>query len=314
MQQSAVFAQDSSIIFNLFTACMNKCFFLRKTKQALRVITVISAAILLSCSSGEIHLRFQYKEGSAVCYKAVTSVSAAVTDSMGVKYYTSSAKTRLCNYYNKVYPNGDAKCELTVDSISYTNNSLDSFETNNIIKTLLESVFKARLSPYGDFLDIEEPENQEKLDVTVDVYRMLLKIFPILPHSGVKVGDAWDRQQQIPVDNSLSHGTLYLQKRFKFIGIENVKNRLCAKMSVTVRMSMGLKDGDPFQVSAQNDFIGKGNGTLYFDIQEGLYVDGTANISAKLKASIIDPQTGTKTEYPVEIKQNLHVSILSGNK
>lgn len=276
-----------------------------------------SLLLLVGCSSRQVHLRFVFQKNEVLRYAFNMSMDANVSDSSLTQYYSSSAFILVSQRFNEVYENGDGRSTVTVDSIRLKTDYLSEPETNNILELLKRSPITLKLSPYGDFLEMEGEEDLPQVEIEgMNLSRLLLKIQPILPHSGIAIGSEWEREQQIPVRNSLNSGTLYLKKHFQLLGLEDYKGHLCAKISFVVLANIGLKESEKsFQISTSKGqaWIGKGKGLLYFDMQKNRFFEGTADLTTQMETTIRDPKTKKSHHFPVTMQQHFSMNLLGAN-
>ncbi len=274
--------------------------------------TILLIIGVIGCSDGnKVHLRLNYIKDTNHKYIITASMQSTVGNDSLSQSYNSNTKLIFNNFYNKVYNNGECECKVTVDSIDYKSNSMDSTEIENSIKVLKQTVMTVKMSPYGDFLEIDKSAQLIKSNIAdLNLTQILIKVYPILPHSGMRIGETWDRQQQFDVSNMLSKGTLYLQKHFKLLSVKNIDSRLCAQIHVDMTLNIGIKKDSKFKIIQNRNKLGKGEGTIYFDIENGCYYKASSNIEMSFNTSMINPVNNKRLSHPVNIKQNFDIVLM----
>jgi hypothetical protein len=270
--------------------------------------------LLASCSSRKVHLRFVFEKNQVLHYAFALSSEAEVTDSLKTGHYSSSANLLLSQQINQVYENGDTRCIISVDSVGFQTDYLSEPEVNNIVELLKRTALALKISPYGDFLEMEGEEDLPQVEMEgMNLSRLLLKIQPVLPHSGIAIGSVWEREQQFPVRNSLNSGTLYLRKNFQLLELKNYKGRLCARISFKIVANIGMKESEKsFQASAPKgqSWVGKGNGILYFDMQKNCFLEGSAEMTTQMETTVLDPLTKKLQHFPVKMQQRFTMNLV----
>lgn len=273
-------------------------------------ISLLVFILFCGCSKRDVYLRFEFAEKTRHRYHFFTNLNAQISDTATVSNYSSLADMRINLHVQHVYPNGDGLCSLTVDSLTYKTDFYSPAEAAHLKNQVLNNQLTVKLSPYGDFLEVNEPGAIPQIDIgDLGLSRLLLKFLPALPHSGIKVGESWDREQQIPVNNGISSGTLYIKKHFRLLTVEKFRNRNCAKISVNMLFHLGIKEKDPFKLTGTSGSICKGSGLLYFDLRSGLLIEAKADLDADVEASIIHPVTNEKSVFPVVFQQHMTLAL-----
>ncbi len=275
-----------------------------------RVVAFLCILVLLHCGDQDVFLKFNFGGKPNRQYRIDYTLKGRIRNDS--QSFLSSGSFRAIQNVEHQYPNGDAKVLIQIDSVSQKTDFLSQAEQEHLSTLLGHSPLRVRLSPYGDFLEINPVAEFPSIDFFgFDVVRLLVEIYPILPHTGIPVGGEWDREQQFPFDNGASKGTVYLRKHFRLAGLEKRGTRMCARIALDLLVNLGMAQGQAFSAKSEQGSFAKGTGTLYFDLAEGCFVEAKANIRGAMEAGM---QTGqSRFTCPLVYEQTAHLS-LSGSK
>jgi hypothetical protein len=98
-----------------------------------------------------------------------------------------------------------------------------------------------------------------------EAFKKTLQTYCLLPKEKVGKGDSWTTTSEIPLGPM---GTMKIESKFTFEGMEKLGERQCAKMkSEVTKLSLEGGMGGMFTISKP-----EGSGTYYFDTANGILV------------------------------------------
>lgn len=272
-----------------------------------KLLLLLLSLTFLQCEGRDVYLKFQFSDKADRQYRLKLNQTSTMRNTN--ETYALSGTFCVRQKVEHQYPNGDAKCLIQVDSVKQQTDLLSPAEQEHLSMILLHSPLRVRLSPYGDFLELEETVELPSADfLGLNLSRFLVELYPILPHSGIPVGGEWDREQQFPFENGAAKGTLYFKKHFKLAAIQNRENHLCAKFEMDILVHLGLSSGTALRITPRDGAFAKGRGTLYFDIVEGCFLEGQARLAGAIEASMQTP-TGLFGS-PISFEQTMEIALL----
>jgi len=134
-----------------------------------------------------------------------------------------------------------------------------------------------------------------------------------LPGKPVQPGDTWPVERDYPMGPM---GTMVMNFTFTLADWEKHDGRYCAKIDMdgTLTSKAGDSDGLPGMKLVVTD--GKCSGESWFDLDEGMFVDGTLNQDMKLDITIKNPMAARQPNAPatVTLNSNVHQEITTSFK
>ena len=158
-----------------------------------------------------------------------------------------------------------------------------------------------------------DPAGTLKNMFSADVLKQQVEFAHYLPGKPVQPGDTWPVERDYPMGQM---GTMLMNFTFTLTGWEKHNDRWCAKIAMdgTVTSKPGDSPELPgMQIAVQD---GKCTGETWFDIDEGMFVDGTLNQDMKMDITMKNPMAARQPNAPatVTLNSNMHQDITTSFK
>ena len=158
-----------------------------------------------------------------------------------------------------------------------------------------------------------DPAGTMKNMFSADVLKQQVDFAHFLPGKPVQPGDTWPVERDYPMGQM---GTMIMNFNFTLAGWEKHHDRWCAKIDMdgTVTSKPSDDSDQPAMKITVND--GKCSGETWFDIDEGMFVDGTVNQDMKMDITMKNPLASRQPNAPatVTLNSDMHQDITTSFK
>jgi hypothetical protein len=170
---------------------------------------------------------------------------------------------------------------------------------------MLEKPFSFKIDRNGTVLEVkgftemikemskDNPRAQEigKVMFGDEAVKKMLQTYYLLPKEKVGKGDSWTTTSEIPLGPM---GTMKIESKFTFEGMEKLGERQCAKMkSEVTKLSLEGGMGGMFTISKP-----EGSGTYYFDTANGILV----KMESKMTYTMVMEMPASKEQLAPSVK------------
>lgn len=287
------------------------------TSQASKAAVAACVGVLflagLATAAGPIKLRYKFKKGESLDYRMVMDQDMDITSEAMPGMGQKISMKMIIEMYQKTLetkPKG-AKVEIGFKKFD----AEMEMGGNKMPIPGMESMKKLRMTmDMSDRGEMGEPElvnpdevGQQARQMAEQMKKSMNQNSLVFPDKALKPGDTWTFEQDIPAElPGAPDLKMKLKSKFKLVGIEKVKGKMCAKVRADVNLSL---HGEASQggVPLKADMEGSGSGENLFAIKEGKMISSEANfnVAGDVVASAQGQKVATKLKMGVKLKMDL---------